>query len=668
MAWKFTISSLEPFNEQWIYIDATDGEVVGDTPLLLDANTSGNAETLYSGTVGITCDSHSGSYRLYETRTSTPNHSVNIHTWNCLSQPNLPNAIEFTNSNTNWTTGSWPAISQDQAALDAHWAEEKALDYWSTVHSRNSLDNQGLPITGYVHFYDPNDTITWPNNASWDGNSHVMLYGDGDGGVHFYPLVALDVVAHEMGHGIAQYTANFHSLYHNQECDALNEGFSDIWGACVEDWATSNKQTWLMGEEIVNPLFTCLRNLQNPNDISALEGQHPDTYHGDFWDFNGEPHNNSTVLSHWFYLLSEGGNGTNDLGNAYSVNSIGINDAQHTAFRGESMYLNSSATYADARNATIQATTDLFGSNSCQVINVTNAWYAVGVGSQFQYSNVTISGPTLVCTSNTTFTLHNTPPGDTVNWTKSSNLQYVSGQGTDNYTVKAYSSASGNGWVQATIYLSGCGSVTLPRYSVWAGTPQITNKKVDGGYYYPGMQICPGNHYLNVTPVGGDAGTATWTVPWGITYFVGINELDFTFPFSASGVSITARSTNSCGTGSNGSFYLTRKTWGCSGYYAMTVNPNPASDHVTITMIDNAPLVEYSDSSINNTTITDAKAVGPTIYTIRIYNSQSVLISTVTRTGKSFDIPLINMRDGTYIIEVSDGKNSYRRQLIVKHN
>ena len=100
----------------------------------------------------------------------------------------------------------------------------------------------------------------------------------------------------------------------------------------------------------------------------------------------------------------------------------------------------------------------------------------------------------------------------------------------------------------------------------------------------------------------------------------------------------------------------------------MTVNPNPASDHVTITMIDNAPLVEYSDSSINNTTITDAKAVGPTIYTIHIYNSQSVLISTVTRTGKSFDIPLINMRDGTYIIEVSDGKNSYRRQLIVKHN
>jgi len=182
------------------------------------------------------------------------------------------------------------------------------------------------------------------------------------------------------------------------------------------------------------------------------------------------------------------------------------------------------------------------------------------------------------------------------------------------------------------------------------------------------MQICPGNHYLNVTPVGGDAGSATWTVPWGITYFVGINELDFTFPSSASSVSITARSTNSCGTGPNGSFYLVKKTWGCSGYFAMTLNPNPASDYVTVTMAETEPAVEYSDSSINYIAVTDAKATKPTTYTIHIFNSQSILLSTMTRTGKSFNIPLINMRDGTYIIEVSDGKNSYRQQLIVKHN
>ena len=391
LAWKFTISSLDPYNEQWIYIDAISGKVIGNTPLLLDSNTSGSAETLYSGTVGITCDSNSGSYRLYETRTSTPTHTVNIHTWNCLSQSNLTNAVEFRNSNPNWTPGNWAAISQDQAALDAHWAEENVLDYWSSVHTRNSFNNQGLPVVGYVHFYKANDPAGWPNNAQWDGNNHLMLYGDGDGGINFHPLVALDVVAHEMGHGIAQYTANFYSLYHNQECDALNEGFSDIWGACVEHWAAPNKQMWLMGEEIVNAASTCLRDLHNPNSFTALEGPHPDTYLGDFWDLNGESHNNSTVLSHWFYLLSQGSNGneTNDNGDCFNITAIGINDAQYVAF-GTELMLNSSASYSDARNMSIQAATNHFGANSNQVIQTTNAWYAVGVGEEYQYQ---ISGP-----------------------------------------------------------------------------------------------------------------------------------------------------------------------------------------------------------------------------------------------------------------------------------
>lgn len=276
-----------------------------------------------------------------------------------------------------------------------------------------------------------------------------------------------------------------------------------------------------------------------------------------------------------------------------------------------------------------------------------------------------VSGPNLICTSNSTFTLHNRVPGTTVSWEKSSNLQYVSGQGSDTYTVKASSSASGAGWVRATVNLSGYDSFTLQDYSIWAGTPQIINKKVDGSYYYPGFQICPGDHYLSVTPVGGDAGTATWTVPYGITYFVGTNTLDFTFPSNANSVAITARSANSCGTGPNSSFYLTKKTWGCYDSYAMTLSPNPASDYVTITMLENQPLIDYAESG-NITVDVDTKTYEPTSYTINIYNNQSTLLSSVTRSGKSFNIPLTNLLDGTYTIEVRDETNSYRQQLIVK--
>jgi len=165
LSWKFSISSLIPNNEQLIYIDAFTGEVAQNIPMILETNTPGSAETIFSGTLDITCDSYVSGYRLNETRNTTPGHSVNIHTWNCLSGSNYANAVEFSNNNTNWTTGSWPAITQDQAALDAHWGEEMVLDYWRTVHSRNSLNNQGISIIGYVHYYDSSYPDTWPNNA-----------------------------------------------------------------------------------------------------------------------------------------------------------------------------------------------------------------------------------------------------------------------------------------------------------------------------------------------------------------------------------------------------------------------------------------------------------------------------------------------------------------------
>jgi len=82
-----------------------------------------------------------------------------------------------------------------------------------------------------------------------------------------------------------------------------------------------------------------------------------------------------------------------------------------------------------------------------------------------------VSGTSTVCTTSSTFNIQNRPPGSTVSWTKSSNLTYVSGQGIDNYTVKAVnSSTSGQGWVQATLNGPG-GVVELPPKEVWVGNP-----------------------------------------------------------------------------------------------------------------------------------------------------------------------------------------------------
>jgi lysyl endopeptidase len=286
---------------------------------------------------------------------------------------------------------------------------------------------------------------------------------------------------------------------------------------------------------------------------------------------------------------------------------------------------------------------------------------------RFPLTNCYVSGPTLVCSSGATFTVNNLHSGCTVSWSKSSNLTLSSANG-NTAVFSAGTGASSSGWIQATINSITCGSVALPQYIVWAGTPQITNQKVDGSYYSPGKQICPGNHWLDVTPVGEGAGNATWTVPSGIQYIAGNNTLDFTFPSNLSSISISARSANSCGTSSNANFYLTKKTSGCPNSIAMTLYPNPASDNVTITMDDNLSMVSNYESDSTSIVITNSKTTEITSYTIRIYNSQSALLSTFTRSGTSFNIPLINMRDGSYIIEVSDGKTSYIQTLIVKHN
>jgi Zn-dependent metalloprotease len=391
LSWKFTISSMIPDNEQLIYVAADNGEIINDVSLICNANVSCTAQTLYSGNQTIMGDTYSAGVRLQETR-----NNVLIYTKNLNHSYDQSVATDFTNNSTSWTNGSWTTFNQDQWALDAHWGAEKVLDYWRNVFARNSIDNNGLRVLSYVH-----TSTNWAN-AQWVSgtNNNYMRYGDGDGTI-FKPLTALDICAHEFGHGITQFTAQL--AYNNQESGALNEGFSDIWGACIEYWAAPSKQTWLMGEEIFNTTtYNCIRNLQNPKSTTTAEGQHPNTYHGYFWSNSGEPHCNSTVLSHWFYLLSQGGSGTNDLGNTYSVAAISISKAQRIAYRALANYLHSSAAYSDARNTTIQAAIDLYGDCSPEVINTTNAWYAVGVGNEFPSPVVNFTNQTV--TANTTVT------------------------------------------------------------------------------------------------------------------------------------------------------------------------------------------------------------------------------------------------------------------------
>jgi hypothetical protein len=281
--------------------------------------------------------------------------------------------MNYTNTDFINTSSTWNTTGIDQAATDAHWGAEQTYDFYKQNFNRNSIDGNGYKLLSYVH-YSTNFV-----NAYWDGTE--MTYGDGDVSQGFSIMTALDVCGHEITHGL---TANTAALG-GGEAGALNEGFSDIFGTTIEHFARPNQWDWIIGADITTNHLG-IRNMSNPKQFTQ-----PDTYLGTNWDPNGEVHNNNGPCIFWYYLLCQGKSGTNDNGNAYNVSGIGMSDASKIAFRALTVYFTPSTNYTSARAYAIQASTDLFGSCSPQTIACTNAWYAVGVGTQYAASAVATS-------------------------------------------------------------------------------------------------------------------------------------------------------------------------------------------------------------------------------------------------------------------------------------
>jgi bacillolysin len=400
-----------------------------------------NADTRYSGTQSIQTLLSGTSYIL-----SDNTRGSGIQTFNMKKGTNYNTAVNFTDVDNNWTAAEFNNTNKDNGALDAHWGAEKTYDYWSTVHGRNSYNNAGAAIKSYVHYSTAYD------NAYWNGS--VMTYGDGSG-TYFDILTSIDVAGHEIGHAVCSSTSN---LAYQKESGAMNEAFSDIWGACIEYFAAPNKQRWLIGEDIERRAgHLSLRSMSNPK--TELQ---PDTYGGTYWktvsctptsanDYCGV-HTNSGVLNHWFYILTEGKTGTNDIGSSYSVTGIGIDKAAKIAFRTESVYLTANSTYANARTYGIQSAIDLYGANSAEVIATTNAFYAVGVGAAYAGPADTVAptAPTTLAASGTTTTT------TTLTWTASTDNVAVTGynvyQGTTLLGTATTTSYNVTGLTGATTY------------------------------------------------------------------------------------------------------------------------------------------------------------------------------------------------------------------------
>ena len=403
LAWKFRISGSNPTVMSNIYVNATTGEVVLDDPLIKHGNVTGTAATRYSGTQTIVTDdgglTPGKPFKLKQQRNGHLIATINYQQMD-YHPLNDPLAVEFSDNDNNWTAAEYNNANMDNAALDAHFNAQIVSDYWKEVHLRNSWDNNNGPLAIYIHVNEKGASM---DNAFWNGvNLHM---GDGAPGGN-PPSTSLDDIAHELGHGITTATSN---LVYRWESGAINEGFSDVWAACVSNFAQihypslSSELTWRLFEKSSNPTAAKpgLRDMKDPNIFN-----HPKEYNGTFYrpatyqtcpvttnNANNDHcgvHTNSGVFNRWFYLVTQGDMGTDPLGNPYNIAGVGFGESQKIAYL-TTLNLTPNATFSTARIVSSNATAILYGGTSAQLQTVKSAWVAIGVDSNiYDMSNTPI--------------------------------------------------------------------------------------------------------------------------------------------------------------------------------------------------------------------------------------------------------------------------------------
>jgi thermolysin len=305
----------------------------------------------------------------------------------------LSDADVATDSDNDWT---------DAAVVDAHVYAGYTYDYYFKRFGRRGLDNADKQILSLVHPVSRSDIFTASSdvigryyvNAFYAGNG-VMVYGEGlPPGVYLtstgqhcdYFSGALDIVAHELTHGVTDYTSQ---LEYVKESGALNEAFSDIMSTSVEFFlqpAGSGplKADYLVGEDIATAFvagsLNGIRSLENP----GLYGD-PDHYSkrvilppDDAHD-NGGVHTNSGIPNQAFYLAIEGGTNRTSGRKVQGVGAANRGQVEKVFYRAFAQLMPSYANFAMARTITLRAAQDLYGLNSAPYNAVRDAWTAVGV-------------------------------------------------------------------------------------------------------------------------------------------------------------------------------------------------------------------------------------------------------------------------------------------------
>jgi Zn-dependent metalloprotease len=259
--------------------------------------------------------------------------------------------------------------SSDVAVNEVYDHSGDTYDFYYRLFKRNSLDNAGMTLTSSVHVND--ETGSPLSNAFWNGSQ--MAYGDGDGTVFRRFTGALDVVAHELTHGVQSYASN---LTYQGESGALNEHFADVFGVLVRQWKRgekAEKANWLIGAELLVPAATrrALRDMENPGTAFQADpdlgsdpqpGHLQNLYTGTF--DRGGVHINSGIPNRAFVLVAK-----RLKGNAF--------DTAGAIWYAAMEQLTSTSVFIDCAKLTVQIAGADHGAAAKRAVSA--AWKKVGI-------------------------------------------------------------------------------------------------------------------------------------------------------------------------------------------------------------------------------------------------------------------------------------------------
>ncbi len=257
--------------------------------------------------------------------------------------------------------------SGDAAVDEAYDGAGTTYDLYSEVYQRDSLDGHGLRLDSTVHYQRDYD------NAFWNGQQ--MVYGDGDGQLFNRFTISVDVIGHELTHGVTQYTSNLN--YYGQP-GALNESFSDVFGSLVKQRGlgqTASQADWLIGAGLftANVRGVALRSMKAPGTAynDPVLGKDPQpakmSDYVNTAEDSGGVHINSGIPNHAFYLMATeiGGSAWEKAGRIWYI-AARDKFSSNTDFQG-------------AANLTFQVAGELYGQASLEQQAVQKGWEGVGI-------------------------------------------------------------------------------------------------------------------------------------------------------------------------------------------------------------------------------------------------------------------------------------------------